>query len=197
MCQNKALESEVLFSPLNRHRMDGKPKALPARLCAALPICLHWDPGVPSPMWQGSFVSLSIYFMASPWRLPGGTPVNVSVSCHAILLLSGNAPKKWIGTPHPQNNWITYFHSLLTYLFTQWWPRYERPHILLRSLSPTTMNELRMLCVCTSVNLVLQNHSLGEKNHIQKSSDWMKENIAFASYILIQGSFAATERTKM
>lgn len=56
---------------------------------------------------------------------------------------SGSAPL----TPH--NNWITYFHSLLTYLFARWWPRYERLHISLRSLGPTTMNELRMLCVCT------------------------------------------------
>lgn len=56
---------------------------------------------------------------------------------------SGSAPL----TPH--NNWITYFHSFLTYLFARWWPRYERPHILLRSPCPTTMNKLRMLCICT------------------------------------------------
>lgn len=56
---------------------------------------------------------------------------------------SGSAPL----TPH--NNWITYFHSLLTYLFAHWWPRYERPRIPLRSLGPTTMNELKTLCVCT------------------------------------------------
>lgn len=34
----------------------------------------------------------------------------------------------------------------------------------------------------TSINLALQKHPLGEKNHIQKSSNRMKENINFDSY---------------
>lgn len=97
-------------------------------------------------------------------------------------------------TPH--NNWITYFHSLLTYLFAHWWPRYGPA----KAPGPSTMNELGcyMYAHFTSMNLVLQNHTLGEKNYMKKSSNQMKENIIFAfSYVFRQGSFAAREKTRM
>lgn len=50
----------------------------------------------------------------------------------------------------PCYNWITYFRSLQTYLFVTYLHTGDLDTKgLLRSLGPTTMNELRMLYVCT------------------------------------------------
>lgn len=87
------------------------------------------------------------------WHLRGdrqGGHQSMSMSVVMLLYCAlGTYPRRGLAPLTPHSNWITYFQSLLTYLFAHWWPRYGRPCILLRSLGPSTMDELRILCVCT------------------------------------------------
>lgn len=116
----KPWKVKSFFCPLIRHRMDGKAKVhQPGYVLFSQYACIEtWV--CPLPCDRVDFVSLSIYFLASrgyPQR--GHQSMSMSVVMLPYCALEMHPRSGWAAlTPH--HNWITYFHSLLTYLFAHW-----------------------------------------------------------------------------